>query len=438
MTQIERLLAQCLYDLERGASVEECLARHPERREELEPLLRAAQRVRSAPRVAPAASFRQDARARMLNKIQAKTPAKATDRASRREGLLDRLRRSIAVPVAVRRLTWPALATITIIVLVGTTSVGVVYASSKSLPGDSLYPVKLASERVRLALSAGDSAEARLHLRLADERLREVARLAQIERDDESATLLRKYVEEIQTAGRILRSQYAEGRDVTLLAKRLREHVVQQQAVLASLQEELSEGTQPAVERAMAASIAAEKEAAATTEEEPPASPTNRPTSTLTATVTATPSPTPSATAGAARTPAPTHTDAPSQTPELGERLAPTETPQPRGQTKTPQPPGQTNTPQSPGHTNTPQPPGQTNTPQPPGQTNTPQPPGQTNTPQLPGQTNTPQPPGQTNTPQPPGQTNTPQPPGQTNTPQPSGQTSTPQPPGQTKTPKTP
>jgi hypothetical protein len=399
MIQIERLLAQCLDDLERGDSVQECLARYPERQEELEPLLRAAQAVRSAPRITPAATFRQGARARMLNKIQARTPVTTPDRASQREGLLDRLRLRVALPVTVRSLSLPALAAITIIVLLGMMSVGVVYASSESLPGDSLYPVKLAGERVRLALSPGHAAQARLHLRLAGERLHEAARLTEMEREDDVETLMNKYVEEIEAASRILRSQDADGRDVTLLSKRLREHLAQQQAVLSGVQEEVSEGTQPAVERAMAASRAAEKAAAAAMGEEPTASPTTQPTSTPTATVTATATPSPSETPPATRTPEPTHTQTPTETTEPGERLAPTETPRPPRWTRTPQPPGQTKTPQPPGQTKTPQPPGPTKTPQPPGPTKTPQPPGPTKTPQPPGQTKTPQPPGQTKTP---------------------------------------
>jgi hypothetical protein len=354
----------------------------------------------------------------MLNKIQARTPFKAANRASQRKGLVDRLRLNLALPVAVRRLTLPALATITIIILLGMMSIGVVYASSESLPGDSLYPVKLAGERVRLALSPGHAAQARLHLRLAGERLHEAVRLTEMEREDDVETLMSKYVEEVEAASRILRSQDAEGRDVTLLSRRLRDHLAQQQALLNGVQEEVSEGTQPAVERAMAALRAAEKEAAATMGEEPTSSPTTQPTSAPAVTVTATATPSPSETPSATRTPEPTHTHAPGETAEPGERLAPTETSRPPGRTRTPQPPGQTKTPQPPGQTKTSQPPGQTKTPQPPGQTNTPQPPGQTNTPQPPGQTDTPQPPGQTKTPQPPGQTKTSQPPGQTKTPE--------------------
>jgi hypothetical protein len=444
MTPIERLLAQCLNDIEQGDSVQECLARYPERREELEPLLVAAQRVRRAASVAPSASFRQGARARMLKMIESRATPEESRAPSEREGLLDRLGLNLGLPVVVRRLSLPALATITVIVLLGMMSIGVAYASAESLPGDSLYPVKLAGERLRLALAPGDVAEARLHLRLAGERLRESARLSEMGREDKVEMLMGSYVEEVEAAGRILQSQQAQGEDVTQLSKRLLESLAQQQVVLSEVEGAVSKGTQPAVERAMSASRAAEREAMATMDEEPPASPATEPTSTPTATRTPTATPTPSETVRPSRTPAPTHTHTPTGTAEPGERLGPTDppgrtkTPQPPGQTNTPQPPGQTNTPQPPGQTKTPQPSGRTKTPQPPGRTNTPQPPGQANTPQPPGQTNTPQPPGQTNTPQPPGQTNTPQPPGRTNTPQPPGQTNTPQPPGRTKTPQPP
>ena len=70
MCSIEELLAQYLKEMEKGHSVEECLARHPGRCEELAPLLRIAQRIRSLPEVSPSAAFRQDARTHILSMIK--------------------------------------------------------------------------------------------------------------------------------------------------------------------------------------------------------------------------------------------------------------------------------------------------------------------------------------------------------------------------------
>lgn len=55
---------------------------------------------------------------------------------------------------------------------------GATYASQASLPGDVLYPVKLVTEQVQVALTIDDTKEAALHLKLSSKRLEEVEELA--------------------------------------------------------------------------------------------------------------------------------------------------------------------------------------------------------------------------------------------------------------------
>jgi hypothetical protein len=54
-----------------------------------------------------------------------------------------------------------------------------VAASGSSLPGTLLYPVKLATESVRLALTPSDLGKAELNARFADERIDEIIRMAE-------------------------------------------------------------------------------------------------------------------------------------------------------------------------------------------------------------------------------------------------------------------
>ena len=68
------------------------------------------------------------------------------------------------------------VASLVLIFLVAGT--GTVAASSSSMPDDTLYPVKLASERVRLGLSRGDIKKARVNVHLADIRVKEIVYLA--------------------------------------------------------------------------------------------------------------------------------------------------------------------------------------------------------------------------------------------------------------------
>ena len=66
MKGFEEALAECLASLERGRSVEECLARYPELARELEPLLRTALGLQRTYTVGPRPSFQRAARQRFL------------------------------------------------------------------------------------------------------------------------------------------------------------------------------------------------------------------------------------------------------------------------------------------------------------------------------------------------------------------------------------
>lgn len=66
-----------------------------------------------------------------------------------------------------------------LIVAISGTGIGGAYASQSALPGDLLYPVKLASEKVQLALASGESKKAELHLKFSQKRLEEAEKLAE-------------------------------------------------------------------------------------------------------------------------------------------------------------------------------------------------------------------------------------------------------------------
>ena len=65
-TGLEQALAECLTSVERGGSVEECLARYPRLAQELEPLLLTALGLQQAYDVGPRPSFQRAARQRFL------------------------------------------------------------------------------------------------------------------------------------------------------------------------------------------------------------------------------------------------------------------------------------------------------------------------------------------------------------------------------------
>jgi hypothetical protein len=130
MTEFERVLQQCLQDLETGASnVEECLARHPRHARQLEPvLLTSASLVRGREaRVSDA--FKTRVRNRLLREMEA------------------RPRQQAASPFIIMR-----LATGLVVIMLALLATGTAYAQS-ALPGDLFYSWKLASEGLWRAIS---------------------------------------------------------------------------------------------------------------------------------------------------------------------------------------------------------------------------------------------------------------------------------------------
>lgn len=158
---LENALDECLAGLAQGESLEACLARFPRLREELEPLLRTAQAVQwNIPRAAPPA----DALIRARNRFLAEAARRRQASAQRRMPM------PRFAPVFQRGLATAMLVVMLMVALLGTSSI----VSANSLPGDPLYGVKRASERVRLFLTL--DAETRATL----ERYYEALRVAEV------------------------------------------------------------------------------------------------------------------------------------------------------------------------------------------------------------------------------------------------------------------
>jgi hypothetical protein len=160
--RFENILDECLERLCQGESVEQCLARYPEQAAELEPLLRVAvatQKTSSA--VKPRTEFKERSR----YEIQSQLHDKARKTEPKKTSFVGWMPR------------W-AVAVVSVILVFLVAGTGTVAASTSSMPDDTLYPVKLATERVRLGLSRGDINKARVSVRLVDRRVKEIIYLA--------------------------------------------------------------------------------------------------------------------------------------------------------------------------------------------------------------------------------------------------------------------
>jgi anti-sigma-K factor RskA len=162
--RFEDILDICLERITRGESVELCLASYPEEAAELEPLLRVALSVTEVSSIEPRPEFKNAAKYRLLSALE----AKEEKRARRRLVFWGWQRRWATVVAAVL-----------VVILIGGSAV---MASANSLPGDTLYPVKTATEKARVFLTPGDETKASLHIKFAECRLREMEALVEAER----------------------------------------------------------------------------------------------------------------------------------------------------------------------------------------------------------------------------------------------------------------
>jgi len=148
------ILDECLERLfSADWSVEQCLEAYPEHAAELAPLLRMAVATRRAISVKPNADFKARARYQFMAEV---------DRRPSRFGW--------------PRLNWqPRWAMVILVVLaIVVVGSGTVVAADSSMPGSVLYPVKLATERVRLAMTFSDVGRVEFLVGMVDRRVAEI------------------------------------------------------------------------------------------------------------------------------------------------------------------------------------------------------------------------------------------------------------------------
>ncbi len=165
MKRVEEILIQCIDDIKTGrASLEDCLNRYPDVRHELEPLLRVALSVKAPADIKPSDAFRVRARANLMKHIHASQAKRKAPQAGFGYGWFTGWARAVAVVGA-------------LILTISAAGAGTAYASQSSLPGDTLYAVKLATEQVQRIITLDDAAEVDLELEFASTRLDELEEL---------------------------------------------------------------------------------------------------------------------------------------------------------------------------------------------------------------------------------------------------------------------
>jgi hypothetical protein len=155
--KLNDIFNECYERMRRGESLKGCLMRYPEHAAELEHLLRTAFDIgRRASYVQPRPEFKYWASSR----LEGIRHYARQQRQPQKPGFFS-WQRSWAV----------ALTAILIIVLSGA---GTAVASSDALPDEPLYPVKLATEEVRLTFAISDASKVELQAQLAETRAMEI------------------------------------------------------------------------------------------------------------------------------------------------------------------------------------------------------------------------------------------------------------------------
>jgi len=188
------MLDKCLEELAAGASLEECLDRFKPWQNQLQPLLRTAQRLHATPRPAPSPAFAERSRQRLLERIEAEREQNVTNRK-----LLRFLRQKQESQPGRRRFSMSGLIA-ALVLLAALSGGGLVHASQDTLPGDILYHVKAVVEAARLMATTRDQDRAALQWQLADVRLAEAARAAREGRETALVTALQGYTALLQEA----------------------------------------------------------------------------------------------------------------------------------------------------------------------------------------------------------------------------------------------
>jgi|CXWL01.1.fsa_nt_gi hypothetical protein len=196
MNEFEERLSECLEALTEGRwDLDECLRRYPEHAAELRTHLASAsmlarsyaygtspreewaaqarerfliatgQRLQESMDVEPEPSFFAAARIRFLLAAQRVRMERAEKRQPRRMPVFGSPMRALGGLAAA-------------IAIFATFSTYTVATADAALPGDWRYPVKLQTERVRLALAFSDDQKHEVNLDIAEERLQEIERLA--------------------------------------------------------------------------------------------------------------------------------------------------------------------------------------------------------------------------------------------------------------------
>ncbi len=241
-SKLDWVIDECLSRVQTGdETVQDCVQEHPELKDVLEPLLALAIQVNEtlAPEM-PDAQFVRNSKLRILNRVKASVASTSS--------VKPQPRRVWRIDFRSRR--WSTvLAGVVITAMLFGSGIGMKQASASALPGDSLYPVKLAGEEIQLALSFTTDGDMALLYEFADSRLEEAVTLSEEGRFDDLGIALEGFEDAMSTLEEIAQEGEIGGGklDLAKIEAKHEKHI----QVLERVREQVPEYAREAIDHAI-------------------------------------------------------------------------------------------------------------------------------------------------------------------------------------------
>ncbi len=244
-TLLANAFAACLDDIEqKRATLDECLARHPELRDELEPVLRTVTDIRAAPEWHVSPAFKATARQRIQRRIRTRNV---------QPPLRERLAAWNPLTWPGRLVTAPRMVRVMAVVLAGLMVVtgGSVIASSDTQPDNPLHQIKLATENLELLLRPAGEGRTELLSEILDRRASELINMCWQNKPDVAQRALVNYQAALQVGHKMLDPYTPGNATQSAFAIQWQEALARNLAVMQGLVGSMPEPTQPGLRTAI-------------------------------------------------------------------------------------------------------------------------------------------------------------------------------------------
>jgi hypothetical protein len=241
----EQSLAHCLRELTRTGDVGASLRCYPQYADRLRPLLEMAQVTRRYYDAVPQAPGGLAAGRERLLAVAAQQRARGVSTTSTSRTTIARGKgRNMKLVLAARLIAVLLAAVVVTAALAG----GAIWAAEDSLPGDVLYPIKLAVEDVRLAFASAPADQVDLALQFAEERANDVRALVATGRQvpDETIARMEQHIEHALT-----QAAWASDEEIANLLMRIAKRLRVQERILEEVRATAPQPALAGLERAV-------------------------------------------------------------------------------------------------------------------------------------------------------------------------------------------